>query len=61
MLLLEALNDISCFGIETDGSNHYTITISPILIVYFGTTKDGLITRIIELKFTPKEKAGPML
>jgi hypothetical protein len=56
-LTVDVLNGISCFGLETDGSNHGAVKIFPILIQYFDPVKDGLTTKLIEVKSTPDETA----
>ena len=45
-------NDIVCFGVATDGSNHNDLKLFPIIIQYFDWRKDGLQSKLIE--FTNK-------
>lgn len=56
-IVIEFLNGISCFGLATDESNHGATKIFPILIQYFDPIKEGITTKIIELKSTPNETA----
>ncbi|XP_065667530.1 uncharacterized protein LOC136087857 [Hydra vulgaris] len=56
-ITIKDLKNIACFGLATDGSNHGSTKIFPILIQYFDPNKEGVATKFIEIKATPDETA----
>lgn len=56
---VELIGGISCFGVATDGSNHGSVKIFPILVQYFDVKSGGrgIQTKVVELKSTPNERA----
>ncbi|XP_042311019.1 uncharacterized protein LOC121924036 [Sceloporus undulatus] len=52
---IQCLKEISCFGITTDGSNHLSLKMFPILIQFFDYKAGGIQSRVIELKTIPNE------
>ena len=50
-------NDITYFGVATDGSNHNELKLFPIIIQYFDWRKGGLQSKLIELTNKENETA----
>ncbi|CAM2097290.1 unnamed protein product [Caretta caretta] len=51
-------NDIAYCGVATDGSNHSSVKIFPVIIQYFDWKNDGLQSKLIEVQNTPNETAN---
>jgi hypothetical protein len=54
-MAIQDLNDISCLGVSTDGSNHGLLTLFCIRIQQFHKVH-GIISKLIDLHSTPNEK-----
>ena len=54
---VKELSGISYFGVATDGSNHGSLKLFPVLLQYFDLTSGGIKTKVVELKSLPNEKS----
>ncbi|XP_053255097.1 uncharacterized protein LOC128418927 [Podarcis raffonei] len=54
-------NDICYCGVSTDGSNHGSVKVFPIVIQYFDWKSGGLQSKIIEMRSQPNETADTIL
>ncbi|CAM2113191.1 unnamed protein product [Caretta caretta] len=51
-------NDIAYCGVATDGSNHGSVKIFPVIIQYFDWKNGGLQSKLIEVQNIPNETAN---
>lgn len=56
-IVIEAMKNISHFGVSTDASNHGAVKMFPLLIQYFDWKNGGLQTKVIDLQSLPNETA----
>ncbi|XP_066492309.1 uncharacterized protein [Tiliqua scincoides] len=54
-IAIQCLEGISCFGVCTDGRNHGSLKIFPILIQFFDYKLGGIQTKLVELRSAPNE------
>ena len=50
-------NDIDFCGVATDGSNHGSVKLFPVVIQYFDWKNGGLMSKLIEVQSTPNKTA----
>lgn len=55
---LRTLDTIPYVPVSTDGSNHRSLKLFPILIQYFDPRNGGIVTKILQLDSLPDEKAA---
>ena len=50
-------NNIDFCGVVTDGSNHGSVKLFPVVIQHFDWKNGGLMSKLIEVQSTPNETA----